>query len=601
VTVRFGRIADATDWIANFFAAQPGVGRDWRIATPLGLGKPNLLLNDLYARAKADPALKLTLFTALSLNPPRATGIGARFLAPFAVQQWGADYPVLAYAEDGAREALPPNVTVHEFYLQAGAMLQAPRMQRDYVSVNYTHVAEVVREMGVRVIVQLVAKRGDKYSLSCNPDLTLDLAGGENAPLVVGVVHPDLPFMGGDAEVGEEFFSGIVESDETHHQLFALPRSPIEDAEHWIGLHVSGLIRDGGTLQVGIGSLSDGVVAALLLRHQRNALYQRMGGAGGAFEHGLYGLSEMVTDAFMHLRRAGILKREVVGEHSRTFLHGAFFLGSKEFYAWLRDMPEEEARGVRMTRVSKVNDLYDPNEALLRQQRKHPRFLNTCMQATLLGGAASDTLPDGRVVSGVGGQYNFVAMAHELRDSRSILMLRAVREKAGKRSSNIVWGHGQLTIPRHLRDIVVSEYGVADIRGKSDEQCVRAMIAIADSEFQPELAAIAKRYGKLARDYVLPAPVNTPARLREEAARFRGEGAFQPFPLGSDFTPVEERLAVALGALEKSSTLGQLRYAWHGLRAPSFAAELARLGISHGVSVAAVRGALAEALCVFSQ
>lgn len=595
MTVQFSRIADATTWLAQFFAGEP-----WRIATPLGLGKPNLLLNDIYARAKADPSLQLTLFTALSLNPPHASGVAGKFLGPFAERQWGTDYPALAYTQDSARQKLPLNVTLHEFYLQAGAALAAPRMQRDYISLNYTHVAAAVREMGVRVIVQLIAKRGDRYSLSCNPDLTLDLAEGQNALRVLGVVHPDLPFMGGDAEVGAEFFAGIVDSDETRHQLFALPRAPIEDAEHFIGLHVSGLIRDGGTLQVGIGALSDAVVAALLMRHQKNDLYKSMGGDGDPFTHGLYGLSEMVTDGFMHLRRAGILKREVIDERSgtRTFLHGAFFLGSKEFYAWLRDLPEDEARGVRMTRVSKVNDLYDANELALRQQRKHPRFLNTCMQATLLGAAASDTLPDGRVVSGVGGQFNFVAMSHELRDSRSILMLRAVREKGGKRASNIVWGHGQLTIPRHLRDIVVTEYGVADIRNQSDERCVRAMIAIADAEFQPELAATAKRFGKLPRDYVLPEPRNTAKRLRDEARLFRGADAFAPFPFGSDFTPEEERLAVALGALQKRSTLGKLALAWQGLRAPPFAAERVRMrlgaGLGDWLTAAALRGALAE-------
>ena len=82
----------------------------------------------------------------------------------------------------------------------------------------------------MHVIVQLIAKRDDKYSLSCNPDLTLDLA---ESTQVIGVVHPALPFMGGDAEVEASFFAGNVESAETQHQLFALPRSPFDLAEHW--------------------------------------------------------------------------------------------------------------------------------------------------------------------------------------------------------------------------------------------------------------------------------------------------------------------------------------------------------------------------------
>ncbi len=595
--LKFSSIGEAADWLCQQFAPE------LKVAAPLGLGKPNQLLNLLYQRACSDPKLQLTFFTALSLNPPKASGLAGRFLNPFSRRHFGADYPDLLYA----KEKLPPNLHVHEFYFQAGAYLHTPQMQRDYINLNYTHVASAVHAMGVQVVLQLIAQRvvnGEvRYSLSCNPDLTLDLCDKGNV-VVLGVVHPDLPFMGGDAEVSEDFFAAIVDSDEVRHQLFALPRLPIDPADQWIGFHAARWVRDGGTLQIGIGSLSDAVVAALVLRQKNNSLYRRVtGDAVAPFEHGLYGLSEMVTDGFMLLRRAGILHREVIDEASgaRTFLHGAFFLGSKDFYAWLRDLPADEARGVRMTRVSKVNDLYDPNELLLRRQRKHPRFLNTCMQVTLLGGAASDTLPDGRVVSGVGGQFNFVAMAHELPDSRSLLLLRSTREKNGKRESNIVLGHPHLTIPRHLRDIVVTEYGAADLLGRTDEQCIQAMLAIADSDFQEALAHAAKASGKLSPDYVIPesARNNTPARIASETAKL-GE-AFEPFPFGSDFTPVEERLALALGKLQNQSQLGQLATALRGLfrdRAPH-QAELERLGlwpaksIGDRLNAAAVSEALA--------
>src|SRR3546814_4643722 len=78
-----------------------------------------------------------------------------------------------------------------------------------------------------------------------------------------------------------------------------------------------------------------------------------------------------------------------------------------------------------MCAVSNVNQLYGDQQALATLQRRDARFFNTCMMATLLGAAVSDTLEDGAVVSGVGGQYNFVAMAHELPGARSVLLLRA--------------------------------------------------------------------------------------------------------------------------------------------------------------------------------
>ena len=89
------------------------------------------------------------------------------------------------------------------------------------------------------------------------------------------------------------------------------------------------------------------------------------------------------------------------------------------------------------------------------------------MMATLLGGVVSDGLEDGRVVTGVGGQYNFVAQAFALEGARSILTLEATRKARGRTQSNVRWSYGHVTIPRHLRDVVVTEYGIADLRGKA--------------------------------------------------------------------------------------------------------------------------------------
>src|SRR3546814_2628327 len=115
------------------------------------------------------------------------------------------------------------------------------------------------------------------------------------------------------------------------------------------------------------------------------------------------------------------------------------------------------------------------------------------MMATALGAAVSDVLDDGRVVSGVGGQYNFVAMAHALPDARSVLLLRATREAGDGAGSNIRWNYGHCTIPRHLRDTCIDEYGIADLRGKNDEDCVIAMAGITEARHQQELVDTAQR------------------------------------------------------------------------------------------------------------
>jgi hypothetical protein len=212
-----------------------------------------------------------------------------------------------------------------------------------------------------------------------------------------------------------------------------------------------------------------------------------------------------------------------------------------------------------MTRISWVNELWGEEERK-RRQRVHARFLNTGLVATLLGAVASDGLEDGRVVSGVGGQYNFVAMAHELDGGRSILMVRSVRESGGKVASNIRFSYPHVTIPRHLRDVVVTEYGVADLRGKSDEDVVAAMLAVADSRFQDGLLREARDAGKIAPGYEIPEAfrANTPERIRDAHASFRASGALPEYPFGTDLTEVEQALARALRLLERTRS-GDLR------------------------------------------
>ncbi|WP_374033793.1 acetyl-CoA hydrolase/transferase C-terminal domain-containing protein [Bdellovibrio bacteriovorus] len=558
-----------------------------RVAAPLGLGKPNQLINLLYNRVKDLPDRRLEIYTALSLDiPSPQSDLERRFLSPFLDRHFGPDYPVFEYLKDRRHGELPGNVRIHEFYFQAGQALHAESAQQNYVSLNYTHVASYLVECNIEVVLQLVACRqtdqGPRYSLSCNPDLTLDVIdqyrkAGKKI-LLLGVIHPELPFLGTDAEVSPDYFDMIVEDPHQHRKLFALPRTPVDWTDHLIGFLASHLLEDDGTLQIGIGSLSEALVYSACLRHQKGPDYEVLSEKfwqhrrhapelrlyRTPFEKGLYGTSEMVMDGFMNLRKAGILKRQVQEPVSKQkrYLHGAFFLGSSELYKWLRHLEGEEFDGLNMTRVSIVNDLYDGNELALRRQRRKARFFNTCMNVTLLGSAASDTLESGTVVSGVGGQYNFVAMAHELEEAHSVLMLRSTRQHKGRRHSNILWSHGQLTIPRHLRDIVITEYGIAYLRGKTDEEVIKELLNIADSEFQESLKIKAQKEGKLRSDYQIPewARHNTPAELLMQAREAGFDRLFPPFAFGSDFTLDEELLALALGELRQAQeqSLGKL-------------------------------------------
>ncbi len=458
------------------------------------------------------------------------------------------------------------------------------------------------------------------YSLSCNPDITLDLLAKRQSQAVdflfIGQVNSELPFMPGDGDLGADAFDVILDSPQTDFPLFAPPREPIDLAEYAAGLRVAGIVADGGTLQLGIGALGDAVAQALILRHKKNAgfrdLMQRLDASATAppdmmeekpFAAGLFGASEMFAEGFLELFHAGILRREVEG----ALLHAAFFVGSRAFYRALREMPQAELEKFRMMAVSYVNEIYG-DEAAKRRARVKARFVNGAMMATLLGAIVSDGLENGQVVSGVGGQYNFIAQGFALQDARSIIMVRATRSANGRVSSNIRWQYGHATIPRHLRDIVVTEYGIADLRGKTDRDVIAALLAVTDSRFQAELLRQAKDAGKIEKRFELPPAWhdNDPMRIERALAGARDDGRLALFPFETDFTPIEQRLLPALQALKSASAspfrLGRILA--RGLAGKAHAAAigdcLARMGLdrpsglAERVYGALLRGALRD-------
>lgn len=684
------------------------VGKQVVLGLPVAIGKPNPLVNAFVRRAAGDPTISLTIVTALSLRVPQGhSELERRFVQPFAQRVFG-DYPELEYVRLIGQRRLPKNIEVIEFFLEPGGWLRNDHLQQHYLSSNYTHVARDAVRRGLNVIAQVVAPppAGEMpagvLSLGSNPDMTADLLpqiaamrAGDRPFALIGQVHREMPFMYGDALVAADTFDFLLDDPAQEFPLFCPPNLPIAPTEHAIALNVSTLLRDGGTLQLGIGELGDAIVHAILLRHRQPALYREVlegsgllerhrrlietEGGTAPFERGLYGCSEMLVDGFLDLYRNGILKRRVypsarlqrllddghidetvsqrtldalsaagmnrmsyvdfnelrevgvfrddvqyergmliapdgaliaasfeepehraaiartcLGKHLRNgvLVDAGFFFGPKEFYAGLRELPAEQRRLFAMRGISFVNELYGHEWELKVAQRRHARFINTTMMVTGLGAAVSDGLESGRVVSGVGGQYNFVAMAHALAEARSILCLRATRTKDGKTSSNIPWSYGHVTIPRHLRDIVVTEYGIADLRGKTDHEIVASLIGVMDARFQDAFVADARRAGKLPAGYRVPdaARANRPEFLTSRFAAWRQRGLFGEFPFGSAFTDDEIVLSRALKLLATrlQSWSGRLALAREALKSqpqPRWQPLLQRMSLARPASM----------------
>lgn len=653
---RFNSIEECVDAL---FAT---VGNHITLGIPLGIGKPNPLVNALYRRVKANKAFKLKIITALSLEKPHGhSDLEKRFLDPFVERVFG-NYPDLDYVTDLREGTVPANIEISEFFMKTGDYLDNPTAQQHYIYSNYSHVARDMLVQGVNVMAQAVAaKEVDgklRLSLSSNPDVTLDAldlirADKTRQVITIAMVNNDMPFMPNDADVPAESFDFLVTDPEGTHTLFAPPNMKVSLQDYAIGLFASSLVKDGGTLQIGIGSLGDAIAQAIMIRENNNSSYYQMiqqvsGGQPSPlteyakFEEGLYGASEMFVNGFMQLIDAGIIRREVFSDvtlqrllnqkditvdvtpgmldrllaeeaiesplrkrdvnylkrygifrpevewqngelvlgsersgaslenqdtrsfiHAKClgarlkggiFMHGGFFLGPQDFYQKLRDMEPEKLAKIGMSRIGYINQLYG-HEEIASLQRQHARFINTTMMVTLLGAAVSDSLDSGKLVSGVGGQYNFVAMGHALPDARSILMLRASRMHHGKIISNIVWNYGHTTIPRHLRDVVITEYGIADLRGQSDSEVIKRLLAVADSRFQDELLRVAKENGKIDRNYEIPASQrsNLPDIVESRMKPWRDLGLLPDFPFGTDFTADELTIVRALQKLKHAT------------------------------------------------
>jgi acyl-CoA hydrolase len=653
------------------------VGKKIVFGMPLGLGKPNEFANVLYRRAKKDPSIQLTFCTALSLEKPKgASDLEQKFLGPFVKRKFDG-YVELDYMLDLRKGDLPENFELREFYAKAGSYINVDHTQMNYISSNYTHAWRDSIDAGVNVVAQMVSKKEidgkTLYSMSCNPEVSLDIVPAMREQekqgrkiAIIATINQNLPFMYGDAVVPPETFDAVVDNPKLTARLFGAPKMSITTPDYMIGMHASTLIKDGGTLQIGIGSLGDALCYGLRMRHTQNAEYKkflndtgivgkfgnvidRIGGTD-LFEEGITGSTEMLVDGYLYLLEAGVVKRKTYNnEHlqrllnekkitdtvtpktlellidggavhsrltardfafltefgifkdgltydnqviragdkeisadladSRNFdqvvahclgnklkndilIHGGFFLGPESLYQMLNDMSEEQRKKIFMTSVLNVNQLYGNNpyysETLKVLQRREGRFVNACLMVTLSGAVVSDGLENGQVVSGVGGQYNFVSQAHALPDGRSILMCKGIRGAGKSAASNIVFNYGHTTIPRHLRDFVITEYGIADLRGKTDREIIQQLLNITDSRFQEGLLEKAKKARKIHADYTIPDQFrnNTPERLEKAIAPFKEKGLFEPFPFGTDFTPEELVIGKSLKWLKAQMTEG---------------------------------------------
>lgn len=259
-----------------------------------------------------------------------------------------------------------------------------------------------------------------------------------------------------------------IESD---REPFVLPDAPSGPAEHAIAEIVSRYVGDGATLQTGIGGIPNDVVKRLAE------------GSGG--DYGIH--SEMFTTGLMTLHRAGkVSNRKGIFDGSSI---ATFAMGTRELYDWL-----EDNEAVRFLPVGIVND---PG---LAARNRRMVSINGALAVDLYGQVAADAL-DHRQYSGIGGHEDFVMSAAAAPDGHSLVCLPATARANGAPISRIVpaLGPGTLvTTPRHHVDVVITEFGAAELSGRTVPERARALSAVAAPEFREPLLAQADRIARRA-------------------------------------------------------------------------------------------------------
>ncbi len=323
----------------------------------------------------------------------------------------------------------------------------------DILPAHYSQLPELVRSGALRIdVVMLQVSPPDehgRYSLGLAREYLVEAL--KHARAIVAEVHPDVPWTYGGPFLRAADIDLLVTSDTPFPDASETTSGPVEQA---IGQHVASLVEDGATLQTGIGAIPDAVMAAL---HDKRDLGVHTGSIGD----GIAALCEagVVTNARKTID-AGITV-------------GGVIIGSARVRRFAHRNPALELRGTE----------YTHNPHVLRRIERFTA-INSAVEVDLTGQVNAEVV-GGTYVGAVGGVGDFLRAAQA---SRGGVPIVALPSTAGTHSRIVTKLSGPVTVPRSDACVIVTEYGIADLRGLSLAQRVPKMIAIAHPDHRERLA-----------------------------------------------------------------------------------------------------------------
>lgn len=330
----------------------------------------------------------------------------------------------------------------------------------DYTPVFLSDVPSLIASRSLPIDVALLqVSPPDRHGFCrLGTSIACARAAAEHARVVIGLINPRVPLTLGNSSIHVSQFAAMAETDRL---LPAHASQPIGSVERQIGEHVASLVPNGATIQIGIGAIPDAALAAL----------------GNHADLGVH--TEMFSDGLIALIEAGV----VTNRHKNTWrgrVVTSFALGSQRLYDFVDGNPFIEFH---------PSDIVNDTREIRRIDRM--TAINSAIEIDLTGQVVADSIGT-RIYSGIGGQMDFARGAALSSGGKAIFALSATA-LSGTRSrivSSIQPGAGVVTTRGHVQ-YVVTEYGIANLVGKSLRQRAELLISIAHPDFRPELAAAA--------------------------------------------------------------------------------------------------------------
>lgn len=413
-----------------------------KVVMGLGAAQPPALLNALAARARAGDIDDVQLYYMLSEAVAGGSVLDDDLfgrITPF------------SFFHSAAERALDVKRAA------------ASRPPVDFIPAHFSDIPGVMcHQAGVDTLLTTVSPMDDEgyFSLGTNTDYAMAVAAS-GARLILEV-NRYMPRVLGNCRIHISQVTALTEHHEPLTELPQAPRSAVDDA---IGAVIAGMIRDGACLQMGIGALPDAVCAALK-DHRHLGVH-----------------TEMMTGGLARLMQAGVIDNSRKQNHTGRSVF-SFAMGDQAFYDFLHENPALEAQPVEYVNNPAVIGMND-----------NVVSVNATLEVDLYGACNSEFI-HGRQFSATGGQLDFVRGAHVSRGGISIIACHSTAAR-GTVSRIVPQLSGPVTTPRNDTHVIVTEYGYADLKGRSVRDRARALINIAHPDFRESLERSAYGQGIL--------------------------------------------------------------------------------------------------------